>query len=534
MKHVKAAGPLPGPGAQGPGHGAASARAKPTLAEEIYDEFLVCKICLEGFKNPKCLECLHTFCENCIESHIQSESSYKKYSDYREFTCPLCRKRTQLPLGGVKKLPDNFLVSNLSETVGRRRLSRFPCCDICKTVDEKHRDGTAKCLDCAKMLCPSCAAEHQTIAVTSGHSVFDIEIEKDIGCAVHPDEMVRFYCVPCERCVCVLCTFKEHRQHRVTQFADAVTAYKATMEAMVDRCLEKVDRFDEHVTSLNRCESILVTVRERIRKTAASYVQDIERREQQLLAELDAVYGGDCLACLDRKQDVASHAENFRSACRLAKTILQGKDIELLLMRKDVQDKLDSLDVLKLKALPPTVTKVVEFVAGQLDFGHLVDHDRPLPTTTTPLRPRRRKSSTEIKPQKKAAASVDPEAPRGSVKDVSFSSDTSSDSASSDTDCADTASSTEAAADKRRQSSSARNRHRATVDRFTMTDAVKLVDRAVNTKARSMLNPNGSGRRASTKEQKADDGSDQATAGDRKATIKRDKMATIVDEDRLQ
>ena len=85
------------------------------LAQEIHDEFLVCKICLDSYKSPKCLSCLHTFCEQCIDNHVNSESSYKKYSDYREFTCPLCRKRTQLPVGGVKKLPDNFLVSSLTE-----------------------------------------------------------------------------------------------------------------------------------------------------------------------------------------------------------------------------------------------------------------------------------------------------------------------------------------------------------------------------------------------------------------------------------
>jgi len=85
------------------------------LAQEIHDEFLVCKICLDSYRNPKCLSCLHTFCEQCIDNHVNSESSYKKYSDYREFTCPLCRKRTQLPVGGVKKLPDNFLVSSLTE-----------------------------------------------------------------------------------------------------------------------------------------------------------------------------------------------------------------------------------------------------------------------------------------------------------------------------------------------------------------------------------------------------------------------------------
>jgi len=48
------------------------------LAQEIHDEFLVCKICLESYKNPKSLACLHTFCEDCIENHIASESTYKK------------------------------------------------------------------------------------------------------------------------------------------------------------------------------------------------------------------------------------------------------------------------------------------------------------------------------------------------------------------------------------------------------------------------------------------------------------------------
>ncbi len=47
--------------------------------------------------------------------------------------------------------------------------------------------------------------------VTSGHSIFDVEIEKDIECKEHEDEVVRFYCEPCETCICVLCTFNEHK-----------------------------------------------------------------------------------------------------------------------------------------------------------------------------------------------------------------------------------------------------------------------------------------------------------------------------------
>ncbi|KAF6778052.1 hypothetical protein AHF37_02173 [Paragonimus kellicotti] len=91
------------------------------LAQEIHDEFLVCKICFESYTNPKCLSCLHTFCASCIDRHISAEVTYNKYTDYRDFTCPLCRKRTQLPLGGVKRLPDNFLISGLTELVLRQR-----------------------------------------------------------------------------------------------------------------------------------------------------------------------------------------------------------------------------------------------------------------------------------------------------------------------------------------------------------------------------------------------------------------------------
>ena len=56
-----------------------------SLAQKLHDEFLVCKICLEDYRSPKCLDCMHTFCEQCIENHVFSETSYKKYSDYREY-----------------------------------------------------------------------------------------------------------------------------------------------------------------------------------------------------------------------------------------------------------------------------------------------------------------------------------------------------------------------------------------------------------------------------------------------------------------
>jgi len=347
------------------------------LAQEIHDEFLVCKICLEGYKNPKSLNCLHTFCEECIENHVASESTYKKYSDYREFTCPLCRKRTQLPVGGVKKLADNFLVSSLSELVGRQRPSKYPFCDICKLLSNKHREAISKCLDCAKLLCSACVQLHRQTKVTSGHSIFDVETEKDIECKEHRDEAVRFYCEPCDTCICVLCTFNEHRDHEITQFSDAVVKYKENIRTLLSECQGKIAKFDSQIESVNSCEDLIRTSEQRIHDTAIEFIQDIRNRERQLIEELHNIYGPECLDYIETKKDLCVQVESLRSTCSLTEVVLGGKDIELLLLKKDVQDKLNALNAIEIRSLPKSMAKVVQYVQGEVDFGCLQDPDHP-------------------------------------------------------------------------------------------------------------------------------------------------------------
>ena len=186
------------------------------LMQEISDQFLHCKICLEPYKSPKTLTCLHTFCSDCIQQHVDSENTRSRYSLYnRHVTCPLCRKRTEIPTGGVRRLPDNFLLANLTEVIDRRRPLKIPPCEICHTVRPRSNDACSKCLDCSKLLCKTCVDLHLTTKVTQHHSLIDVEGEKDIECKVHPDEIVRFYCEPCDACICVVCTFQEHRDHEI-------------------------------------------------------------------------------------------------------------------------------------------------------------------------------------------------------------------------------------------------------------------------------------------------------------------------------
>lgn len=348
------------------------------LAQQIHDEFLCCKICLDGFTNPKSLNCLHTFCEDCIESHANSEGSYKKYSDYREFTCPLCRKRTTLPLGGVRKLPDNFLVSSLTEVIDRQKPSKYPFCDICKLVNRKHTEASSKCLDCNKLLCKSCVEQHLDTKVTRNHNIFDVEIEKEIECKEHSDEVVRFYCESCETAICILCTFNDHKDHDIAQFSDAVKKYKGNIENLLVDCKQKLTKFDEQLQIVDTCETTIRNAEKQIRDVTIDVIAEIRNREKILIEEIHNIYGPETMKLIENKDELQANHDALRSTVQLTDLVVKGKDMELLLLKKEVQEKLETLGKSVISDLPPTATKIIHYVPGSIDMGYILDSERPL------------------------------------------------------------------------------------------------------------------------------------------------------------
>lgn len=63
-------------------------------------------------------------------------------------------------------------------------------CEICKAVHDREREATSRCLECQKFLCRHCVQAHQTITVTRDHSIYELEIEKDILCKVKQNKRI--------------------------------------------------------------------------------------------------------------------------------------------------------------------------------------------------------------------------------------------------------------------------------------------------------------------------------------------------------
>ncbi len=342
------------------------------LAEQINDEFLTCKICYEPFKDPKCLSCLHTFCEECIDQHVSAQRSYK-YTDYREFSCPICRKKTVIPTGGVRKLNDNFLISSLSELLVAKRPSKTPFCEICRIVNQRERDATSKCVECSKVMCRTCASTHHQMKITSNHSVYELESEKDIMCKKHPNELVRFYCEACEVCVCIPCTYQDHRDHDLVDFKDGISHHKETIEDNLRRCRIRIGEIRTRLDMLRQCETRILITQNDIHAFALKAVENVRTQEHELLDKLDKYFGDETIDYIKKKEEMEAFLEQLKSTCSLTEVVVKGTDIEMLILKKQLCEKFDEFQNIHLDPLPKNIFKKVLFVPGNVEMGDIKD-----------------------------------------------------------------------------------------------------------------------------------------------------------------
>ena len=73
-------------------------------------EQLTCPVCLEDYKDPRALQCLHTFCRGCLEGLAERVSPE---DELFSVSCPVCRKVTWTP--EIEKLEIAFYLKSLFE-----------------------------------------------------------------------------------------------------------------------------------------------------------------------------------------------------------------------------------------------------------------------------------------------------------------------------------------------------------------------------------------------------------------------------------
>ncbi|XP_042603749.1 E3 ubiquitin/ISG15 ligase TRIM25-like [Cyprinus carpio] len=169
-------------------------------------EFM-CPVCLDLLKDPVTIPCGHSYCKICITDCWDQEDQKRVYS------CPQCRQ-TFRPRPALAR---NTMLAELVEKLKKARLSD-DCyagagdvqCDVC--TGRKYR-AVKSCLLCLESYCQTHFEHHEEFHSRKPHKVTEATGRlQEMICQKH-EKLLEVFCRTDQKCICVLCTVIEHKNH---------------------------------------------------------------------------------------------------------------------------------------------------------------------------------------------------------------------------------------------------------------------------------------------------------------------------------
>jgi len=187
----------------------------------------------------------------------------------------------------------------------------------------------------------------------------------------HQTEFVRYYCEQCEVCICIACTYVDHRDHELADFRSAAAHHKAYINECLDGCKTRMNELEQYVNIIRRCDANIAQIESSIHTLASTFEKSLRIKEQELVQQISTLYGEETNEFIKRREELDEYYEQIKNTCSLTELVINGKDIELLLVKKQLMDKFQELDAVELDPLPENICMRLDFQPGQLELGTL-------------------------------------------------------------------------------------------------------------------------------------------------------------------
>ncbi|XP_038065568.1 uncharacterized protein LOC119735734 [Patiria miniata] len=260
---------------------------------------LECSICTDKYKKPKVLDCLHSFCEECLVKNHDG-----RYRRKPTFPCPDCRQETALPQSGIHGLRTNFHLAGLIEEF---ELQEKVACSVdsklfCETCDEDN-EALYHCFDCRKNICTTCRKAHLRFPVSAHHEVPTLdEIRQgkvgvarkhdEYKCHNHKDGLKQFYCKTCDELICQGCTVVDHptATHDITAIGTASREYRKSLKKGLPALGRDIQGLELSLQDTIEAKKIvqhnMVKARKGVQDRAAEFIAQVRAEEKRLLLEI--------------------------------------------------------------------------------------------------------------------------------------------------------------------------------------------------------------------------------------------------------
>lgn len=354
---------------------------------------LQCGLCLSRHKDPRLLDCFHSFCRECLERYIHKKKA--KVS----FPCPICEWDITIPKAGLAGLPENYYTRAIHASAAFSTLSP---CDICKNDTQ----STARCLECESNLCTACTnrhlandngRDHHIVQLTKPEAKKETKVIHKSYCEKHKNEETKFYCMLCEIPVCKECVAKvsDHKGHKYKNITEGANEKRDKVNPIIQSMHEYLPCLKDYLNEINSCKTLLgdyttETVTEI--KNRMKFLQDeIEKMGNHLIEEVEKKNKNE-------SERIEKHIEIIESTIRNVSTINSSaeevinlaNDSEVVMMCEKLHNRFRRVD----KEIPSSGLKTCissNFHEGDLQgtnltemFGYCDETDIKMPVLPAP------------------------------------------------------------------------------------------------------------------------------------------------------
>lgn len=329
------------------------------MACAIPDKHLECAVCMEHFKEPKVLPCLHTFCKDCLKGLI------KKQGSDHVITCPECRQDAKIADGNVNKLQPNFWINNfmtLMSIKNRDSSSKSIICELCDSGDT----ALSRCTYCRVFMCKFCETAHRRMNTFKGHEILTLVEVQKLGskalvkpafCKKHAGETLKLFCETCQQTICRDCTIVDHRDHKYNFVADVAERERKSIQAILQYTKAKDNAVEEGLKAVETMESRVEAKISEVSKEVDAFfdeqVRALGHLRRDLQNELKSQGKVKLTELQSQREMLTLSLAQLRSSVEFAERALaEGDDTELLTMKHELTERLSQLNALQYQCRP--------------------------------------------------------------------------------------------------------------------------------------------------------------------------------------
>ncbi|XP_042594651.1 tripartite motif-containing protein 16-like [Cyprinus carpio] len=319
------------------------------------DEFL-CPVCLDLLKDPVAIPCGHSYCKSCITDCWDQEDQKRVYS------CPQCRQ-TFSPRPALAR---NTMLAEVVEKLKKTRLSA-DCyagagdvqCDVC--TGRKYK-AVKSCLVCLNSYCQNHLDQHESLFKGKRHNLTEATGRlQEMICQKH-EKFLKVFCHTDQKCICMLCTMDEHKNHDTVSTADQTTEKQKQLKETQKKLQQRIQQREKDLQQLRE------TV-ESHKRSAQTAVEDSERIFTELIRSIERSRSELIRLIRDQEKTAVSRAEERLERLEQEINDLRRRDAELEQL-SHTQDHIQFLQSFQSLLAPPESTDVNDDL-----FSSLVSSD---------------------------------------------------------------------------------------------------------------------------------------------------------------